>query len=254
MTKTVAVVNQKGGVAKTTTVVNLSSYLAKAGKKILLVDMDPQGNATSGIGVDRRKVQYCVYDVLINEAPAESVIITSAFDNLDILPATIQLAGAEIELVSAISRESKLKKALKPLQGKYDYIILDCPPSLGLLTINALTAADSLIIPLQCEYYALEGVSQLMSTLELVKKHLNPQLKLDGVLLTMYDSRTNLSSQVAEEVRQYFGDKVFKAVIPRSVRLSEAPSHGLPIYYYDPKSKGAEFYQLLAEEFLAGQK
>jgi chromosome partitioning protein len=254
MTKTVAVVNQKGGVAKTTTVVNLSSYLAEAGKRILLVDMDPQGNATSGIGVDRRKVQYCVYDVLINEAPAESVILTSAFDNLDILPATIQLAGAEIELVSAISRESKLKKALKPLQGKYDYIILDCPPSLGLLTINALTASDSLIIPLQCEYYALEGVSQLMGTLELVKKHLNPQLELEGVLLTMYDSRTNLSAQVAEEVRQYFGDKVFKSVIPRSVRLSEAPSHGLPIHYYDPKSKGAEFYQLLAEEFLAGQK
>ncbi|MGI5892019.1 MAG: ParA family protein [Bacillota bacterium] len=254
MTKVVAVVNQKGGVAKTTTVVNLSSYLAKEGKKMLLVDMDPQGNATSGVGIDRRKVKYCVYDVLINGAPAESVILTSQFENLDILPATIQLAGAEIELVSAISRESKLKKALKPLKGRYDYMLLDCPPSLGLLTLNALTAADSIIVPLQCEYYALEGVSQLMNTFELVKRHLNSTLALEGVLLTMYDARTNLSAQVAEEVKEYFAEKVFDAIIPRSIRLSEAPSHGLPICYYDPKSKGAEYYQQLAYEFLARQE
>ncbi|MGI6361615.1 MAG: ParA family protein [Bacillota bacterium] len=254
MTKTIAVVNQKGGVAKTTTVVNLSAYLADKGKKVLLVDMDPQGNATSGLGVDRRRLQHCIYDVLINGAPAESVTIASQFSNLDLLPATIQLAGAEIELVSAISRESKLKKALRPLKDKYDYVFFDCPPSLGLLTLNALTAADSIVIPLQCEYYALEGVSQLMNTFDLVKRHLNSSLDLEGVLLTMFDGRTNLSQEVAEEARGFFAEKVYQTVIPRSIRLSEAPSHGLPILHYDAKSKGAECYEQLAEEFLASQK
>ena len=249
--KTIAVVNQKGGVAKTTTAINLSAFLADMGKKILLVDCDPQGNATSGVGLNRREIENCIYDVLINSVPAEAVIQKSNFDNFDIMPATIQLAGAEIELVSAISRETKLKRALKQVKNNYDFIFLDCPPSLGLLTLNALTAADSMIIPLQCEYYALEGVSQLMSTFDLVKKHLNPDLEIEGVLLTMFDGRTNLSLQVVEEAKEYFKGKVYGAVIPRNVRLSEAPSHGLPVLYYDAKSKGAEIYLQLAEEFLA---
>ena len=249
MGKVIAIVNQKGGVAKTTTTVNLSTYLAKFGKKILMIDIDPQGNATSGVGIDRRAIKYCIYDVLINGASAQSVLLHTPYENLDILPATIQLAGAEVELVPAISRETKLKRALKPLREQYDYIFIDCPPSLGLLTLNALAAADSLIIPLQCEYYALEGVGQLMSTYELVKAHLNPGLSLEGVLLTMFDQRTNLSQQVADEARNYFGKKVYQAIIPRSVRLSESPSHGMPIAYYDARSKGAEMYELLAEEF-----
>jgi len=250
MAKIIAFANQKGGVAKTTTAVNLSAYLAMAGKKILLVDTDPQGNATSGVGIDRRSLKHCIYDVIINNLAAETVVVKSSFANLAVLPATIALAGAEIELVSAISRENKLKKALKPLRNSYDYIFIDCPPSLGLLTVNALTAADSIIIPLQCEYYALEGVSQLMNTYSLVKKHLNADLKIEGVLLTMYDSRTNLSEQVAEEAKNYFSKQVYNSVIPRSVRLSEAPSHGLPALYYDAKSKGSEAYSLLADEFL----
>lgn len=255
LTRIIAVVNQKGGVAKTTTVVNLSAYLALAGQKVLLVDIDPQGNATSGVGAERAKLEYCIYDVLINNLPAEAVIIPTQIEHLDLLPATIQLAGAEIELVTAISRENKLKRALKEVKKKYDYVLFDCPPSLGLLTLNALAAADSILIPIQCEYYALEGVGQLMNTYDIVRKHLNPDLEMEGVLLTMFDARTNLSLQVVEEVKAYFGDQVFATIIPRNVRLSEAPSYGQPIALYDPKSKGAEVYEQLAKEVMAnGEK
>lgn len=250
MGKIVAFVNQKGGVAKTTTAVNLGACLAEKGKNVLVVDCDPQGNATSGLGINRRKVEYCIYDVIIHSVPAQAVILPTQFPRLHILPATIQLAGAEIELVSSISRETKLKKALKPEEKRYDYILIDCPPSLGLLTLNALSAADSIIIPLQSEYYALEGVSQLLNTYELVRRHLNPELEVEGVLLTMFDPRTNLSLQVMEEARAYFKSKMFQTVIPRNVRLSEAPSHGLPIIHYDAKSKGAEVYCCFAQEFL----
>ncbi|MEG2212563.1 MAG: AAA family ATPase [Clostridiales bacterium] len=227
-----------------------SAYVAKVGKKVLLVDMDPQGNASSGMGMDRNNLAHCIYDVLINNAPAEAVIQDSAYQNLQVLPATLQLAGAEVELVSAVSRETKLKRALRPIKSKYDFIFIDCPPSLGLLTINALTAADSMLIPLQCEYYALEGLGQLTHTFELIRDNLNPELKVEGVLLTMYDMRTNLSQQVAEEARSFFGNRVYEAVIPRSVRLSEAPSHGMPGIYYDAKSRGAEEYMRLGAEFL----
>jgi len=237
-------------VAKTTTAVNLGACLAGLGKKVLLVDMDPQGNATSGLGVNREELEHCIYDVLINGVSLKSVKLTTASDNLDVIPATIQLAGAEIELVSAISRELKLKKALQKEKELYDYVFLDCPPSLGLLTLNALAAADSILIPIQCEYYALEGLGQLMNTIQLVQKHLNPNLVLEGVLLTMFDARTNLSIQVVDEVKTYFKSKVFATIIPRNVRLSEAPSHGKPIITYDPKSRGAEVYQDLAKEVI----
>jgi len=248
MGKIIAVANQKGGVAKTTTAVNLAACMAALGKKVLLADIDPQGNASSGLGVDKNGLEYCIYDVLINGLPIESVICHGEIEGLDIVPATIQLAGAEIELVTAISREIKLKKAIQGFKERYDYILIDCPPSLGLLTINALTAADSLIIPIQCEFYALEGLGQLMNTIELIKKHLNPVLEIEGVLLTMFDARTNLSIQVVEEVKGFFKNKVYATIIPRNVRLSEAPSHGKPIILYDPKSRGAEVYQELAKE------
>ena len=251
MGKIIAVTNQKGGVAKTTTAVNLSAMLARLEQRVLLVDMDPQGNATSGLGVDRQQIEHCIYDVLINEAPARAVSLHLPFDGLMLLPSTIQLAGASVELVSAISRESRLRRALADVRQNYDFIFIDCPPSLGLLTVNALTAADSVLVPLQCEYYALEGVSQLLSTFELVRANLNPELMIEGVLLTMYDPRTNLSSQVATEMRQFFRHRVYDVVVHRSVRLSEAPSHGMPVIYYDPKSKGAQQYALLAGEFLA---
>jgi chromosome partitioning protein len=247
----VAVTNQKGGVGKTTTSVNLGACLAYIGKKVLLVDIDPQGNATSGVGVEKGDVQQCIYDVLVDDVDVNETIKQSKVENLSIVPATISLAGAEIELVPTISREVRLKKALEKVKGEFDYIIIDCPPSLGLLTINALTASDAVVIPVQCEYYALEGLSQLLSTVRLVQKHLNHDLMIDGVLLTMLDARTNLGIQVIEEVKKYFQDKVYRTIIPRNVRLSEAPSHGEPIIIYDPKSRGAEVYLELAKEVVA---
>ena len=250
MGRMIAIANQKGGVGKTTTSVNLSACLAYLGKKVLLVDIDPQGNTSSGIGVAKGDLETCVYDVLIDDEPVENVILQTKLENLYVLPATISLAGAEIELVSTISRELRLKNALDPIKEKFDYIIIDCPPSLGLLTINALTASDAIIIPVQCEYYALEGLSQLLSTIRLVQKHLNKNLMIDGVLLTMLDARTNLGLQVIEEVKKYFRDKVYKTVVPRNVRLSEAPSHGESIIQYDPKSRGAEVYLELAREVI----
>ncbi len=248
MTRIIAVANQKGGVGKTTTAVNLSAALARLGEKVLLIDIDPQGNTTSGVGLSKREVRACIYDALINELPLERIILPSRWKNLFVVPATIQLAGAEIELVPTVSREVKLREALAPVKGDYSIIIIDCPPSLGLLTLNALTAASGVLIPIQCEYYALEGLGQLMNTISLVRKHLNDALIIEGVVLTMFDSRTNLSEQVVEEVREYFKDKVYRTIIPRNVRLSEAPSHGLHILEYDPRSKGAEVYMALAEE------
>ena len=254
MGKIIAIVNQKGGVAKTTTAINLSAAIAQRGHHTLLVDLDPQGNATSGLGIDRRQIEQCVYDLLINDAPLEAVLLHTDYQQLDLIPATIQLAGAEVELVSAISRENRLRQILRPQKERYDYIFIDCPPSLGLLTINALSAADRALLPLQCEYYALEGVTQLLNTYEMIRKNLNPDLEIEGVLLTMFDARTNLSSQVADEARNYFGRKVYDTQISRSVRLSEAPSHGLPGIIYDPKSRGAVEYQALADEFLTRQE
>lgn len=250
MGKVIAIANQKGGVGKTTSAVNLSAGLAHLGNKTLLVDIDPQGNATSGIGINKADIDQCIYNVLIDDLTTADVSVSTNIPNLDVIPATIQLAGAEIELVPTISREIRLKKALESSIDQYDYIIIDCPPSLGLLTLNSLTAADSVIIPVQCEYYALEGLSQLLNTVRLVQKHLNKQLKIEGVLLTMLDARTNLGLQVIEEVKKYFQDKVYNSIIPRNVRLGEAPSHGQPIITYDPKSKGAEVYLELAKEVM----
>ncbi|MGJ7920612.1 ParA family protein [Neobacillus sp. LXY-4] len=251
MSKIIAIANQKGGVGKTTTSVNLGACLAYIGKKVLLVDIDPQGNATSGIGIEKADVEQCIYDVLVDDVEASKVIKATAVENLFALPATISLAGAEIELVPTISREVRLKRALEEVKEQFDFIIIDCPPSLGLLTLNALTAADSVLIPVQCEYYALEGLSQLLNTVRLVQKHLNHDLKIEGVLLTMLDARTNLGLQVIEEIKKYFQDKVYKTIIPRNVRLSEAPSHGEPIIKYDSKSRGAEVYLDLAKEVVA---
>ncbi|EEM14305.1 MULTISPECIES: sporulation initiation inhibitor protein Soj [Bacillus] len=252
MGKIIAIANQKGGVGKTTTSVNLGAGLAQVGKKVLLIDIDAQGNATTGVGIEKSELDQCIYNVLVEDTDVQGVIQKTATENLDVLPATIQLAGAEIELVPTISREVRLQRALQPIRNEYDYIIIDCPPSLGLLTINALTAADSVIIPVQCEYYALEGLSQLLNTVRLVQKHLNKNLAIQGVLLTMLDARTNLGIQVIDEVKKYFRDKVYRSIIPRNVRLSEAPSHGKPIMQYDAKSRGAEVYIDLAEEVIAG--
>lgn len=251
MAKIVAITNQKGGVGKTTTTVNLGAGLALLGKRVLLVDIDPQGNTTSGVGVNKADVTNCIYDVIINDIHPQEAIIKTEIEGLHIIPATIQLAGAEIELVPTISREVRLKKSLQLVAYQYDYILIDCPPSLGILTINSLTAAQSVIIPIQCEYYALEGLSQLLNTIRLVQKHLNTSLQIEGVLLTMLDARTNLGLQVIEEVKKYFQQKVYQTIIPRNVRLSEAPSHGQSIMTYDSKSKGAEVYLELAKEVIA---
>jgi chromosome partitioning protein len=250
MGRVIAIANQKGGVGKTTTAINLSASLAAGGSRVLLIDTDPQGNSTSGIGFNKNEEKNCIYNVLIDDLPVTEVIRTSKWPDLYVVPATIQLAGAEIELVEMDQREERMKKALEPIRNKYDFIMIDCPPSLGLLTLNALTAADGILIPIQCEYYALEGLGQLMSTIALVRKHLNKQLRIEGVLLTMYDSRTNLSEQVAEEVRKYFKQYVFNTVIPRNVRLSEAPSYGKHILEYDPRSRGAELHLDLAREVM----
>ncbi|MBD1371985.1 ParA family protein [Hazenella sp. IB182357] len=248
MGKIIAIANQKGGVGKTTTSINLAASIAAIGRRVLIVDIDPQGNTTSGMGINKADVQSCIYDVLINDVEGEQATISTAVEGLDLIPATIQLAGAEIELSQAISRELRLKKALVSMKPKYDYIFIDCPPSLGIITLNALTAAESVLIPIQCEFYALEGLSQLLNTVRLVQKHLNKSLEIEGVLLTMFDRRTNLSVQVMEEVKKYFQERVYQTVIPRNIRLSEAPSHGEPIIVYDPRSRGAKCYQNLAEE------
>ena len=254
MTTVIALVNQKGGVGKTTTAVNLSAYLGKKRKKVLLVDMDPQGNASSGLGINKSELSQTIYDVLINDAPMSEVICESGADNVSICPTNINLAGAEVELVTAISREQILKKAIDEVRNLYDYVIIDCPPSLGLLTINALTAADRIIIPIQGEYYALEGLSQLVDTINIVMKMLNPDIEILGVVLTMFDLRTQLSKQVKEEIDKYFGNKEFKTVIPRNVRLAEAPSHGVSICDYDKNSKGARAYEALAAEVIKRTK
>ncbi len=245
-----AIVNQKGGVGKTTTCINLSAYLALKGKKTLLIDVDPQGNTTSGIGIPKNTLEKTIYDVLINGVDITEAIIPTGRKNLSICPANIDLAGAEIEMVSLFSRETILKRALQQVAANYDFMIMDCPPSLGLLTINALTAASGIVVPIQSEYYALEGLSQLMNTINIVKRHLNPGLEVFGVVVTMFDSRTQLSHQVASEVKKYFGEKLFHSIIPRNVRLSEAPSYGLPINEYDNRSKGADSYEYLAREVM----
>ena len=250
MAKIIAVANQKGGVGKTTTSVNLAACIAAKKKKVLLVDCDPQGNASSGFGVEKSALDKTIYHVLIDNVPVSEVIQKTEF-KVDILPANIELAGAEVELVAAISRETRLKKALDAVRDNYDYILIDCPPSLGLLTLTSLAAADSLIMPIQCEFYALEGVAQLMKTIELVRNNLNANLAVEGVVMTMYDSRTKLAEQVVDEVRNSFDTAVYKTMIPRTVRLSEAPSFGQPILYYDKKSKGAEVYMKLAKEVIA---
>jgi chromosome partitioning protein len=250
MGKTIAICNQKGGTGKTTTTINLASALAVLGKKVLIVDMDPQGNATSGAGINKNEIKESLYEVLIHRISISQGVLKTQFDNLDIIPCNINLTGAEIELVGVLSRETRLKKALEPVKDSYDFIIIDSPPSLGLLTLNTLVAADSILVPIQCEFYALEGVSQLLNTISLVKEGLNPDLHIEGVLMTMADFRTNLTNEVIHEIKNYFREKVYNSIIPRNIRLSEAPSFGKPINYYDNTSVGALKYKELAEEFL----
>ncbi len=250
MAKIIAVANQKGGVGKTTTAVNLSSCLAVKGRKTLLIDIDPQGNASSGMGIEKSEVQKSIYDVLIDDMDIRDAILDTKIGDLKLCPSSIKLAGAEIELVPMMSRETRLKDSVSSIRDGYDYIIIDCPPSLGLLTLNSLTAADTILVPIQCEYYALEGLSQLMNTIKLVQRHLNVNLEVEGVVLTMFDTRTNLSIQVVDEVKAHFKNRVYRTIIPRNVRLSEAPSYGLPIILYDGKSKGAECYLELADEVI----
>lgn len=254
MGRVLAIVNQKGGVGKSTTAVNLAAYLAHFGKSVLLVDIDPQGNASSGVGVEKASAAKCMYEVIIGQAEIEDVIQPTEVPGLSVAPATIDLAGAEIELVAVMSREVRLRKALAKVREAYDYVLIDSPPSLGLLTINGLAASDAVLVPIQCEYYALEGLSQLLNTIRMVQAHLNPELQIEGVVMTMYDARTNLSQAVIDDVRSFFKGsvKVYDAIIPRNIRLSEAPSFGQPILLYDPRSKGAQAYEELAKEVLSG--
>lgn len=254
MGKCIAVANQKGGVGKTTTSVNLSASLGTAGKKVLMIDLDPQGNASSGVGIDKMSDVTSIYDVIIDDVPIKEAIIETEFKNLSIIPATTSLAGAEIELVSIDDRETRLKEAVSQVKDEYDFIIIDCPPSLGLLTLNAFVCTDTILIPLQCEFYALEGLSQLVQTIRQVKRNLNKDIDIEGIVLTMFDGRTNLSMQVADEIKKYYPDKVYKSVIPRNVRLSEAPSYGQPINVYDKHSKGAVSYKNLAKEVIKKNK
>jgi len=250
MGKVIATFNQKGGVGKTTTNVNLSACIAEEGRRVLVIDIDPQGNTTSGFGIDKDELECTIYDLLIRGEDISKCILPTSVENLFLIPSSVQLAGAEIELIEVEDREKRLKQIVDPIKEDYDYIFIDCPPSLGLLALNSLTAADSVLIPIQCEYYALEGVSQLMKTIQMVQENLNPDLEIQGVVLSMFDGRTNLSIQVVDEVKKFFKGKVYTVIIPRNVRLAEAPSHGLPIIQYDPKSRGAEAYKELSNEFL----
>ena len=250
MAKIISFANQKGGVGKTTTCINLASYLAKMGNKVLLLDLDPQGNATTGLGILKSHVKNSIYDVMIDEVPAKNALLSTPVDNLTLLPANIDLAGAEVELVYTKEREKVLKKSIESIVNFFDYVLIDCPPSLGLLTINALTASDSVVIPIQSEYYALEGLSQIMNSIKLIKRHLNPDLKIEGVLLTMNDARATMSKQIAEEIRKFFGEKLYDTIIPRNVKLAESPSHGLPIMLHDSRCPGAKAYKIFAQEFI----